>query len=273
MQKEYERAKSQTGDKEYRARHILVETEEQAKNLIDELKKGGKFEDLATKNSKDPGSAQRGGDLDWNVPGTYDRQFADALVKLVDFGLVKVMSPDEEMTITVIQGQGTALYTPLEQYGSDETHTDTRTDIYSFGATLYHLLTNEPPPDARKRFLQPASLVAPRDLNPSISARTEKAVLWAMSLHPDDRPVSIEAFNNFLFAEGDSNEAAPRLDSVSELRPSELFGDRIDRTLGWAAAADVWAVTVMFFTVGGEFCGRYATVTPSSARTSVCSLP
>lgn len=159
------------------------------------------------------------------------------LIKLVDFGLVKVMSPDEEMTITVIQGQGTALYTPLEQYGSDETHTDTRTDIYSFGATLYHLLTNEPPPDARKRFLQPASLVAPRDLNPSISARTEKAVLWAMSLHPDDRPVSIGAFNNFLFAEGDSNEAAPRLDSVSELRPSELFGDRIDRTLGWAAAA------------------------------------
>jgi peptidyl-prolyl cis-trans isomerase C len=82
VQKEYDRAKSQTGDKEYRARHILVETEEQAKSLIDELKKGGKFEDLATKNSKDPGSAQRGGDLDWNVPSTYDRQFADALVKL-----------------------------------------------------------------------------------------------------------------------------------------------------------------------------------------------
>ena len=82
VQKEYDRAKSQTGDKEYRARHILVETEELAKGLIDELKKGGKFEDLATKNSKDPGSAQRGGDLDWNVPGTYDKQFADALVKL-----------------------------------------------------------------------------------------------------------------------------------------------------------------------------------------------
>ena len=82
VQKEYDRAKSQAGDKEYRARHILVETEEQAKSLIDELKKGGKFDDLATKNSKDPGSAQRGGDLDWNVPGTYDKQFADALVKL-----------------------------------------------------------------------------------------------------------------------------------------------------------------------------------------------
>jgi len=82
VQKEYERARAQTGDKEYKARHILVETEEQAKNLIAELKKGGKFEELATKNSKDPGSAQRGGDLDWNVPGTYDKQFADAMVKL-----------------------------------------------------------------------------------------------------------------------------------------------------------------------------------------------
>ncbi|HEV7477902.1 MAG TPA: peptidylprolyl isomerase [Burkholderiales bacterium] len=82
VQKEYERAKTQAGDKEYRARHILVETEDQAKGLIEELKKGGKFEDLATKNSKDPGSAQRGGDLDWNVPGTYDKMFADALLKL-----------------------------------------------------------------------------------------------------------------------------------------------------------------------------------------------
>jgi peptidyl-prolyl cis-trans isomerase C len=82
VQKEYEKAKSQHGDKEYRARHILVETEEQAKALIAELKKGGKFDDLAAKNSKDTGSAQRGGDLDWNVPGTYDKQFSDAMVKL-----------------------------------------------------------------------------------------------------------------------------------------------------------------------------------------------
>jgi peptidyl-prolyl cis-trans isomerase C len=82
VQKEYERVKSQAGDKEYRARHILVETEDEAKTLIAELKKGGKFEDLATKNSKDTGSAQRGGDLDWAVPGTYDPLFSEAMVKL-----------------------------------------------------------------------------------------------------------------------------------------------------------------------------------------------
>jgi peptidyl-prolyl cis-trans isomerase C len=82
IQKEYDRAKAQHGDKEYKARHILVETEDQAKKLISDLKKGGKFDDLATKNSKDTGSAQRGGDLDWNVPATYDKQFAEAMITM-----------------------------------------------------------------------------------------------------------------------------------------------------------------------------------------------
>jgi peptidyl-prolyl cis-trans isomerase C len=82
IQKEYERAKSQHGDKEYKARHILVESEDQAKGLIADLKKGAKFDELATKNSKDTGSAQRGGDLDWNVPGTFDKQFSEAMMKL-----------------------------------------------------------------------------------------------------------------------------------------------------------------------------------------------
>ena len=82
VQKEYEKAKAQHGDKEYRARHILLETEDEAKSMIAQLKKGGKFDELASKNSKDTGSAQRGGDLDWNVPATYDKQFSDAMVKL-----------------------------------------------------------------------------------------------------------------------------------------------------------------------------------------------
>jgi peptidyl-prolyl cis-trans isomerase C len=82
IQKEYDRAKAQHGDKEYKARHILVETEDQAKGLIGELKKGAKFDELASKNSKDTGSAQRGGDLDWNVPGTFDKQFSEAMMKL-----------------------------------------------------------------------------------------------------------------------------------------------------------------------------------------------
>jgi peptidyl-prolyl cis-trans isomerase C len=82
VQQEYDKAKAQHGDKEYKVRHILVETEDEANTLIAQLKKGGKFDELATKNSKDPGSAQRGGDLDWNVPASYDKQFSDAMVKL-----------------------------------------------------------------------------------------------------------------------------------------------------------------------------------------------
>jgi serine/threonine-protein kinase len=119
------------------------------------------------------------------------------LLKLVDFGLVKALVPDE-MTITVIQGRGTALYTPLEQYGGDGAHTDIRSDIYAFGCTLYHLLTNNPPTDARDRFLHPSSLPTPRTLNPAISTRTERAILWAMELHPNDRPATTEDFRQFL---------------------------------------------------------------------------
>jgi serine/threonine protein kinase len=122
----------------------------------------------------------------------------DGLLKLVDFGLVKVMAPDE-VTITVIQGQGTALYTPLEQYGGDSAHTDVRSDIYALGATFYHLLTNQPPVDARRRFLDPDSLTPPRQINPDISLRTERAILWAMSLHPSERPKLIQDFYKYLF--------------------------------------------------------------------------
>jgi serine/threonine protein kinase len=121
----------------------------------------------------------------------------NGLLKLVDFGLVKALVPDE-MTITVIQGRGTALYTPLEQYGGDGLHTDIRSDIYAFGCTIYHLLTNTPPTDARERFLHPDSLVPPRKLNPAISSRTERAILWAMELHPNDRPATVEDLRHYL---------------------------------------------------------------------------
>jgi eukaryotic-like serine/threonine-protein kinase len=120
------------------------------------------------------------------------------LIKLVDFGLVKILA-SEEMTISVLQGRGTALYTPLEQYGGDTGHTDARSDIYAFGATLYHLLTNNPPVEARERFLHPDILMPPRQLNQDLTTRTERAILWALSLHPDDRPQEIESFRQALF--------------------------------------------------------------------------
>ena len=122
----------------------------------------------------------------------------DSRIKLVDFGLVKLLAHDDARTITVIQGRGTAAYTPLEQYGGDTGHTDARSDIYSLGATLYHLLTNQPPPDAKQRFLRPDSLTPPRALNPDISPRAEKAILAAIAVHPGDRTASIVEFRDAL---------------------------------------------------------------------------
>jgi eukaryotic-like serine/threonine-protein kinase len=124
----------------------------------------------------------------------------EGVIKLVDFGLVKLMAPDDARTITVLQGRGTALYTPLEQYGGDTGHTDPRSDIYSLGATLYHLLTNEPPVEAKTRFLRPVSLVPPRSINPQLSLRTEQVTLWAMAMHPDDRPPGVEVLRDMLLS-------------------------------------------------------------------------
>lgn len=81
MLAEYNKVKASRGDKEYKARHILVDKEAEAIEIVAQLKKGAKFEDLA-KQSKDPGSKDKGGDLDWNPPGTYVKPFADALSKL-----------------------------------------------------------------------------------------------------------------------------------------------------------------------------------------------
>jgi len=79
---EYDKFVAANSGKEYRARHILVEKEEQAKAIIASLKKGAKFEDLAKKQSKDPGSGANGGDLDWAGASSYVKEFSDAMVKL-----------------------------------------------------------------------------------------------------------------------------------------------------------------------------------------------
>jgi peptidyl-prolyl cis-trans isomerase C len=81
VQAEYDKQKSTQGDKEYHARHILVEKEDEAKDIIEQLKKGAKFEELAKK-SKDPGSGGKGGDLGWAAPSAYVKPFSDAMIKL-----------------------------------------------------------------------------------------------------------------------------------------------------------------------------------------------
>jgi peptidyl-prolyl cis-trans isomerase C len=82
VQAEYDKFKAQASGMEYRTSHILVENEDQAKALIVQIKGGASFEDLAKKNSKDPGSGEKGGDLDWANAGSYVPEFSQAMVKL-----------------------------------------------------------------------------------------------------------------------------------------------------------------------------------------------
>lgn len=174
------------------------------------------------------------------------------LLKLVDFGLVKVAMPGE-VTVTIVQGQGTAIYTPLEQYGGDNAHTDVRSDIYSFGATLYHLLTNTAPPVARERFLDHDLLKLPTEINPKLSFRTEQAIMWAMSMHPDDRPDSITTFEDSLLGSAPLDNR-PRTGPISRRRSNsvnfyasalqELFGTRTERAL-WAIAGGAMLLSLL----------------------------
>jgi peptidyl-prolyl cis-trans isomerase C len=79
---EYEKFKAQSAGTEYRARHILVEKEDEAKALIVQIKGGANFEELAKKNSKDPGSGANGGDLDFAAANAYVPEFSQAMAKL-----------------------------------------------------------------------------------------------------------------------------------------------------------------------------------------------
>ncbi|RST56406.1 peptidylprolyl isomerase [Variovorax sp. MHTC-1] len=82
VQAEYDKFVAANGGKEYKARHILVEKEEQAQKILADLKKGQKFEDIAKKQSKDPGSGANGGDLDWAAPASFVPEFSEAMIKL-----------------------------------------------------------------------------------------------------------------------------------------------------------------------------------------------
>ena len=103
-------------------------------------------------------------------------------VRLVDFGIAKVYDP--QLSTTMGARAITPGYSPQEQYGMGPT--DARTDVYALGATLYHLLTGQPPPESIQRNIDD-SLAAPRALNPAISAETEVAILKAMQPHPGQR--------------------------------------------------------------------------------------
>jgi serine/threonine protein kinase len=159
-------------------------------------------------------------------------------IKLVDFGLVKPLDPEDPKTLTGLHGIGSLPYTPIEQYAGDQGHTGTRSDVYSLGAALYHLLTGRPPASAQDRFLDPQALPPPREVNPAISPGVERAVMAALALHPNDRPASVDAWARMLAIGG----AAPASPVAVESRAKDGGWGQALRQNWWLAAIALAAV-------------------------------
>ena len=158
-------------------------------------------------------------------------------LKLVDFGLVKVLQADDSRTVTVVQGRGTVAYTPLEQYGGDTGFTDARSDIYGLGATLYHLLAGEPPVDAKERFLRPGCLEPLRQINENVSPRGERAIFQALAMHPNERPANAQEMRDLLFGATVPSNPLVRPPSSRQYQPTWDSVFRQNRALVGSAAA------------------------------------
>jgi serine/threonine protein kinase len=103
-------------------------------------------------------------------------------VFLVDFGLVKAIDPDSPKTATAMRGLGTPQYAPPEQYDAELGHTEPRSDIYSLGATLYHLLAGIPPATVTRRVSNPKAFRPIREIAPAVSRDVERVIQRAMEV-------------------------------------------------------------------------------------------
>jgi serine/threonine protein kinase len=166
----------------------------------------------------------------------------DGRIKLVDFGLVKCLDPEDPRTVTGLRGLGSLPYTPIEQYAGEIGHTDTRSDLYSLGATLYQLLTGQAPPSAQERFLNPQALRLPREINPALSPRLERAVLATLALHPKDRPGSVATWAAML--SGGADPGQERIAASSAPKRAKTVRP-VDETWGQALRANWWLLVLV----------------------------
>jgi serine/threonine protein kinase len=151
-------------------------------------------------------------------------------IKLVDFGLVKPLDPNDPSTFTGLQGAGSLPYAPLEQYVDYLGHTDARSDLYALGATMYHLVTGDVPASAQERFIVPESLPPPQQKNPALSPQIGHAILKAMAPHPKDRPASVVLWQQML---------------NSHALTQPMVGDPVDRDLWVSVVKENWWVAAI----------------------------
>ena len=141
-------------------------------------------------------------------------------IKLVDFGLFKQGTDTTQSSRMGL----TPAYAPVEQHPLAPGHTDQRSDVYSLGATLYHLLTGQMPVSSFDRIKTPTDpLVPPGRLNPRLSPHVVAALSKAMSLKPDDRYPDIAAFQQALMGQQGKQQVPPKQPLVpTNKRPTPL---------------------------------------------------
>ena len=200
---------------------------------------------------------------------------------LVDFGLAKLMAPDDPRTRTVMRGLGTPEYAPPEQYDAKRGRTDARTDVYSLGATLYHALTGHAPPTVTERIVEPESLVPLRQHRRDLDKALEEVLKKAMALQPIQRFQSIERMREALFgpspapvrtteetvpAEAGIPSTAGLSQETVSLPPVNGARVRVDRRLGAALAIVVVASLVIVTSLVADRinAGNAPTNTPTS---------
>ncbi|GCE27432.1 hypothetical protein KDA_29160 [Dictyobacter alpinus] len=118
-------------------------------------------------------------------------------IKLIDFGIARIFKTTASRDTTLLGSRG---YAPVEQHGRGQS--DTRSDIYALGATLFDLLTHELPTDSITRMVNPTLFVPPRQLNPALSPATESIVLKAMEINAQDRYQSVREMAQAIIASG-----------------------------------------------------------------------
>jgi serine/threonine protein kinase len=203
---------------------------------------------------------------------------------LVDFGLAKLVDPDDPHTRTVMRGLGTPEYAPPEQYDTKKGGTDPRTDIYSLGATLYHALAGAPPPTATERVVDPEILVPVRQSRDDVGEVTDQVLVKAMALRPSYRFQSVAEMYQALFGsplptQVKTESIAPSaMDTTLLAEPSKsnvflpwrgITGLRIDRRLGAGllAVALVSVVVIISLQAGQVSGGSVPTATATATAT------
>lgn len=187
-------------------------------------------------------------------------------VKLVDFGLVKLYDADNPETKLEMRGVGTPAYAPLEQFASSDQHTDVRSDVYSLGATMYHLLTNFYPPDVHQRLLTPEALPPPRQLSPQLAENTERVIQKAMEVYPADRYQTAAEMRAALAGQDEEEAAVP----VASPPPARTKEEKSSSPLALLLFGLLGALIVLLL-LGGAYwyifarSGGEATVEPAVA--------